>query len=116
MDAFFMETTHYYVYILHAPNFDKYYVGQTGNLSQRIATHNSLKGHRYTSKYAPWELVASFSFKDRSSAMLVEKYIKKRKSKTFIRWLIAQLAFLHHRPTFVNSTGPSIFFNDQHML
>ncbi|MFN3941656.1 MAG: GIY-YIG nuclease family protein [Flavobacterium sp.] len=30
----------YFVYILHSPNYDKYYIGQTNNLEDRLKRHN----------------------------------------------------------------------------
>ncbi len=49
-----MADTLFFVYIIYSVAFDKYYVGQTANLCQRLATHNADRGHRYTSKYKPW--------------------------------------------------------------
>jgi len=43
----------FYVYVLYAEKFDKYYIGHTNNLDARIARHNSYR-EEYTKKYVPW--------------------------------------------------------------
>ena len=77
----------FHVYILYAPKFDRYYIGQTQNLKARIAQHNELSEHSYTSKYRPWILQTSIQVDSRSKAMRIEKYLKK-KPRDFIRRVI----------------------------
>jgi len=46
----------FYVYILFAPDFNKFYIGQTNNLNSRIQRHN--KGYeKFTRKFRPWVLL-----------------------------------------------------------
>jgi len=78
----------YHVYVLHSPAHNKYYVGQTQDLNLRLKFHNELSKKSYTSKYRPWKLKKSISFATRSEAILAERAIKKRKSKTYITSLI----------------------------
>ncbi len=78
----------YHVYILYSPSHDKYYVGQTQDLEQRLLEHNELSTKSYTSKYRPWELKLALPVESRSQAMLIEKYIKKQRSKRYIKELI----------------------------
>ncbi len=78
----------YYVYILYSPSHDRYYVGQTSDLSHRLSRHNaglvtSTKG------YVPWELVYYESYSSRSESMSRERKIKRRKSRSYIESLIA---------------------------
>lgn len=47
----------YYVYLIKFIEFsEKFYVGYTTDLAQRLETHNS-GGSIHTVKYMPWELV-----------------------------------------------------------
>jgi len=78
----------YWVYVLKNPA-GRFYVGSTDNLSKRIKQHNpqsaDYNSTKYTHKNGPWELVYYESFQTRSEAMIREKFIKSRKSATWIR-------------------------------
>ena len=51
---------YHYVYILQSiPYPEKYYVGSTTNLKDRIHKHNE-GGTPYTSQYKPWQLNTAF--------------------------------------------------------
>ena len=79
----------YYVYIIFSPSADKYYVGHTDSVIRRLSEHNHPIRTKYTSKHKPWELKWFFEVSDqRSDAMMVEKYIKRQKSKQYIQELI----------------------------
>ena len=80
----------HYVYILYSPSFDKYYIGQTPDLETRLLFHNELSKNSYTSRYRPWELVRSIAASSRSAAIQLEKYIKGRKSRAYIKKLIEE--------------------------
>ncbi len=74
----------YYTYILYSKTIDKYYIGQTGNLEDRLNRHNT-RNTGYTSKGKPWTLVNSEKFKTRKEAILRETQLKRLKSKTLIQ-------------------------------
>ena len=63
------------VYILYSEGHDKYYIGQTSNLEERLQAHNSGKS-TYTSRYLPWVLLGSIEKPNRSEAMKLEKKLK----------------------------------------
>ena len=70
----------YSVYILYSDHFDRYYVGQTNNIENRIKRHNS--GYvRSTKPYRPWKLVFQTNLKDRGAAMQLETKLKSYKSR-----------------------------------
>ncbi len=70
----------YSVYILYSDDSDRYYIGQTNNMENRIKRHNS--GYvRSTKPYRPWNLVFQTTVKDRSSAMQLELKLKSYKSR-----------------------------------
>ena len=75
----------YYIYILYAVKFDKYYVGYSTNIEKRLLLHNTTNSVTFTSKYRPWELGALFYVGDDKSEVLhLEKFIKKQKSKQLL--------------------------------
>jgi putative endonuclease len=80
----------YYIYILYSASSHKYYVGQTNDVSRRLFEHNNPVRSTYTSKHLPWELACSFPVgEERTNALKVEKYIKKQKSRNYIKQLIS---------------------------
>ena len=73
----------YYVYLLRSiPHPDQTYIGFTENLKTRLIAHNSGQSH-HTFKYKPWELIAYLAFKNRSTALAFEKYLKSHSGKAF---------------------------------
>ena len=79
----------YYVYILYSASSDKYYVGSTQDYQKRLLQHNSSENNTFTSKHIPWTLVCVFRTGDtRSSAIQIERFIKRQKSKRFIESII----------------------------
>jgi len=79
----------FYVYILYSHKYDRYYIGHTSDVNKRLEVHNNPRENKYTSKYIPWELKLFFKVSEsRGEAMLVERFIKKQKSREFIRKLI----------------------------
>ena len=80
----------FYIYILFSPSSDKYYVGHTENISQRLESHNGSEKNTYTSKHRPWTLTALFECtNNRSEALKIEKFIKKQKSRKLIEKIIS---------------------------
>lgn len=80
----------YFVYIAHNVKYDKFYIGQSYDLSKREAEHD-LGLSKYTSRYdGGWKVVYFESFPSRSEAMRRERFFKNQKSKEFYRKLISQ--------------------------
>jgi putative endonuclease len=77
----------HYLYIIYSRSADKYYVGVTGNVKQRLDQHNNSERDTFTSKYRPWELLAVYSCKDMSTARTIESFIKRQKSRNLLRRL-----------------------------
>jgi len=69
----------HYVYILYSAGADKYYVGQTSDIEQRLLYHNELSEKSYTSRYRPWALKAVIEAGSRSQAVRMERYVKRQK-------------------------------------
>jgi putative endonuclease len=77
----------FYIYIIYSITLDKYYIGYTSDLSKRLTEHN-LGISTYTSKAMDWDLKYSKAFPTREEAMRKEKEIKRKKSRTYLEWLI----------------------------
>ena len=79
----------YYLYFLYSPSSDVYYVGHTDNWERRFIEHNESQHPTYTSKHRPWKLKAVFECgEDRSTAVKMERFIKKQKSRNLIEQMI----------------------------
>jgi len=75
----------YYIYILHSPSADRFYIGFTSVLEGRVDAHNHPRNKGWTKRYQPWELVYSEQFESKKEAMAREKQIKSFKNKNYIR-------------------------------
>ena len=71
------------VYILFSDKLNKYYVGSTNNLEDRMYRHNSGQG-KFTKKGIPWRLIATIEQKTRPEAVRLEVKIKKRGIKRYL--------------------------------
>ncbi|MBS1774509.1 MAG: GIY-YIG nuclease family protein [Bacteroidetes bacterium] len=77
----------YCCYIIYSKKLDRFYVGYTDDIVVRLSQHNNGIS-TYTSKASDWELMYKEDFTDRESASLREKFIKSKKSRKYIEWLI----------------------------
>ncbi len=80
----------YFLYIIHSCSVDKYYVGVTQNLSDRINKHNH---HKYQGSYTKiandWKYVLTFKTETKKDAVYLEAFIKRMKSRKFIEKIIS---------------------------
>ena len=74
----------YYVYILHSKKDSSYYTGHTEDLKHRIAQH-STNSNKYPSTKKPFELVWYCAFRNKSKAVIFEKYLKSGSGFAFAR-------------------------------
>ena len=65
----------YYVYIIYSTKSERYYVGLSRVIEQRLLAHNRGKV-RSTRPFIPWKLVYSEPFETRVQAREREKYLK----------------------------------------
>lgn len=81
----------HFVYILYSKTLNKYYVGETKDISTRLELYNTgfFKG-AFTSQANDWSLEHEIKCKDITQARAIETHIKKMKSRKFIETLIAQ--------------------------
>ena len=79
----------FFIYIIYSEKFDKYYVGHSSNPYRRLEEHNNKLFNTFTSKYRPWKLAALFECgSNRGEAIIIERYIKKQKSRRLLENLI----------------------------
>ena len=75
------------VYILYSITLDKYYIGYTSNLEERLYKHvHSSKG--FTSRAKDWTIVHHEEYSTKSDALMREKQIKNWKNRSLIENLI----------------------------
>jgi putative endonuclease len=75
------------VYIIYSQRIDKYYIGFSSNISDRLCKHNrNSKGFSSTGK--PWIIVYTEAFQNKKDAMAREKQLKKWKNRTLLEELI----------------------------
>jgi len=77
----------HFTYILFSKSLNKYYIGSTSDIQERIRKHNS--NHKgFTGKTNDWELVYTENFDSIQNARFREKQIKNWKSRIMIEKLI----------------------------
>jgi len=77
----------YYFYILYSEQLDKFYIGHTNNLEERLKKHNT--NHKgFTGKTNDWGIVYSEGFDTKTDAYAREREVKNWKSRKRINELI----------------------------
>jgi putative endonuclease len=81
----------FWVYILLSEKQERYYIGHTSDPDRRLVEHNTDERDKYTSKYRPWVMAFRYPVSEiRSEAIIIEKYLKGRKSKQLLEKLISK--------------------------
>ena len=78
----------YFVYILYSRTKDRYYIGSCSDVEERLKRHNA-GATSSTRNGRPWEMVYQENFENKTLALRRENYIKKMKSRDFIKGLIS---------------------------
>ena len=78
----------YFVYILKSKVRERYYIGYTGNVTERLQKHNA-GANKSTKPFKPWEVIYSEILPDKKSAWLRERQIKRYKGGEAFKKLIA---------------------------
>jgi putative endonuclease len=69
------------VYILYSERINKYYIGSSSNVHDRLRKHNNAsKG--FTNTGRPWIIVYTEDFANKADAAAREKLLKKWKNRT----------------------------------
>ena len=77
----------YFVYIIYSQKLNKYYIGFTADINDRLAKHNC-KSKGFSNLGRPWQLVYSERFDTKKEAMSREKQLKSWKNRERIEALI----------------------------
>jgi putative endonuclease len=80
----------YFVYILYSSAKNKYYIGYTTNIEQRLIQHNS-KHKGFTNTAFDWVLKYKEIFETKQAALSREKQMKSWKSRAMIEKLISSV-------------------------
>ena len=70
----------YTVYIIYSSKLDKYYIGYTADMNDRLLKHNR-KSKGFSNLGRPWTLVFSESFENKKLAMEREQQLKSWKNR-----------------------------------
>jgi len=77
----------YSIYIIYSPRLDKYYIGYSADVENRLRKHNAnSKGFSNLGK--PWTLTYSELFESKKEAMDREKQLKNWKNRERLEALI----------------------------
>ena len=79
----------FYLYIIYSSQIDKFYIGSSHNLEERILKHNNhVYENAYTKAANDWEYMLNLKCNNKAEAQFLERFIKKMKSKVFIKKVI----------------------------
>jgi len=78
-------TAYHYVYMLRSLALpDRFYVGLTQDLAERLKRHNNGQV-AHTSKFRPWQVETAVAFRSESKALAFEKYLKTHSGRAFAK-------------------------------
>ena len=74
-----------FVYIIFSESAQKFYIGETGDINERLVKHNGgVYKNAFTAKARDWEIQTVIACENRTVALKIEKHIKSMKSKVYI--------------------------------
>jgi len=74
----------HFVYIIYSDSKDRFYIGETVNVEERISQHNS--GYydlSYSKQAKDWKLFWKLECNSRKQAIQIEKHIKKMRNRKY---------------------------------
>jgi len=78
----------FHVYILLSESTDRYYIGQTQNLEERLSYHNANYSKSLKNR-GPWKLLYEEPYQTRSEAVRRERQLKSWKDRAMIERLVS---------------------------
>ncbi|WP_165828906.1 GIY-YIG nuclease family protein [Flavobacterium sp. HTF] len=85
----------HYLYILYSNSSQKFYIGETKDIEERILKHqNHFYSNSFTKIADDWEIVLTFACNNKDEAVYLEKFIKRMKSRTFNNKIIENPSIL----------------------
>ena len=87
LGLFYYRKMKYSFYILYSADLNRYYTGYSSDVEGRLRRH--LGKHKgYTSRTKDWKIVYTENFATKSEALVREREIKNRKSRSYIESLL----------------------------
>ena len=75
----------YYCYVIYSQTLNKYYIGESDDVERRLELHNSgYFARAYSKRATDWSLFVVIPCPTRITALKIEKYLKKKKSRKYI--------------------------------
>jgi putative endonuclease len=83
---FWLSFMSYFCYILFSKSINRYYIGYTSDINERLKLHKSghFGGKSYTNKTSDWDVYLLIPCKSIEQAIFIELWIKKMKSRKYI--------------------------------
>ncbi len=79
----------HFFYILFSKKANKYYLGETHNLDNRLDKHiKHIYSNSFTKIANDWQIILQFECDKREDAIYIEKFVKRMKSRKFIEKVI----------------------------
>ena len=77
-----------FIYIIHSSKWNRYYIGSTQDIDQRLKDHNA--GRTKSTKHGkPWTMVYFEKFDTLQQARAREAELKRKKSRKYLEFLIS---------------------------
>ena len=77
----------YFTYILHSESRDRFYIGSSSNVEERLIRHNA-GATPSTKSGKPWKIVYSEVYISKTDALKREIFLKRMKSRVYLENLI----------------------------
>ncbi|MDR1742376.1 MAG: GIY-YIG nuclease family protein [Dysgonamonadaceae bacterium] len=78
----------YYFYVIYSKKLDRFYIGATADLTDRLRRHNSKHKKGFTGTAQDWEVVYSEHFASKEAAFAREREVKAWKSRERLARLV----------------------------
>ncbi|WP_394907444.1 GIY-YIG nuclease family protein [uncultured Mesonia sp.] len=89
--VFCFKPVKHFLYIIHSATLNKFYVGETLDVQNRLKMYNENSFNKSFTKAADdWKLALAFKCRNKNHALYLENFIKRMKSKKFILKIIDQ--------------------------
>ncbi len=72
------------VYVLFSEKLNKFYIGFTTNLDERLHFHETAETRKFTYNATDWIVFLTIECESKSQGLGIEKHIKSMKSKVYI--------------------------------
>ena len=77
----------FYTYILFSISHNRFYIGQSADIEQRITFHN--KGNvKSTKPFIPWEIVGYIEKPTRTEALVLERKLKNLNTEDLKKFIL----------------------------